>query len=227
VKLPLGGKRGASKYVLVDDAFAPTLGKLQWSLDARGYVQTAVRHNGRKQVVPLHRFLLDMLGLDPAKHVDHENGDQLDCRLSNLRPATQAQNNRNRNKWARATSRYYGVSASSTGGWRASIKAGGQQKNIGVYDKEIDAALAYNRAVSGFPVEDRRFARLNSIEDDGRVLSSRRVGPYANPERGVRKRGGRWAARGWRDGQEHYLGLFTSKDAAVSAAQSFRGKGNA
>jgi hypothetical protein len=169
-RIPLGGKPGAGKYVLVDAEWAPFLGALSWSLDNNGYAQTSfkagtvkatvwaadpvIKHHFYQRSIKLHRLLMFLNGHDQSQIVDHINGDTLDCRLINLRPANSSQSARNKKKQPGSTSRYHGVSRHG-GGWKAQIRSGGRVKNLGTYGSEEDAALVYNRAISDLPVEDR------------------------------------------------------------------------
>lgn len=110
-------------------------------------------------VVMLHRQVLRApLGFD----VDHINGDPLDNRRVNLRLCSMSQNQANRSAMVpNKTSRYRGVCwDKKSGRWQADIKV--QQKSIylGQYEREEDAAAAYNRAAEKHFGE---FARLNEI----------------------------------------------------------------
>lgn len=80
-----------------------------------------------------------------AALTDHRNGDGLDNRRANLRPATHAENMRNRRKLVASASPYKGVSPSH-GRWRAFIRAGGPQLYLGSFGTDIEAAHAYDEA---------------------------------------------------------------------------------
>lgn len=104
---------------------------------------------GRARVM-MHRLIAQTPdGLD----TDHKDGDGLNNRRSNLRPATRSQNNVNRRKHSShagkpTTSRFKGVHWDSEKcKWRASIKVDGRQIRLGRFDDEIEAARAYDRAL--------------------------------------------------------------------------------
>lgn len=79
--------------------------------------------------------------------VDHVNGNGLDNRRSNLRPATVQQNNRNAARPSHNTSGFKGVSLyRRTGRWRASITVDGQAMHLGYFDAADEAARAYDAA---------------------------------------------------------------------------------
>ncbi len=79
--------------------------------------------------------------------VDHINGDRSDSRLTNLRMANQTYNNGNARKLAKSSSKYKGVTYHKRDRkYIARISQYGKQCQIGYFDNEIDAALAYDKA---------------------------------------------------------------------------------
>lgn len=109
----------------------------------------------------MHRFIIDAAD---GQIVDHINRDTLDNRKSNLRIATESQNQANRVSVFRPgkASRYKGVSRSLSlkNPWQASIRANGKQYNLGLFPTEEAAAMAYDSAAL-----DRfgEFARINNV----------------------------------------------------------------
>lgn len=93
--------------------------------------------------------------------VDHRNGDGLDNRRENLRPATDKQQMRNRPKIPGSTSRYKGVFRAPTGRWTAQIKYDHKSRHIGMFATEEAAARAYDEAARRAFGE---FARTNFAE---------------------------------------------------------------
>lgn len=77
--------------------------------------------------------------------VDHVNGDGLDNRRVNLRPATRSQNQGNRRKFLSTASQYKGVTpwAKDKARWIAVCR---RKKVLGVFNSEAEAALAYDAA---------------------------------------------------------------------------------
>lgn len=98
----------------------------------------------RKSLILMHREI--MLCPD-GLCVDHINGDCLDNRKENLRICTHQQNLRNQKKQQNKSSIYKGVSWETfTQRWRSGINVDGRRIDLGRYDDERDAALAYDRA---------------------------------------------------------------------------------
>lgn len=83
-------------------------------------------------------------------YVDHVNGDGLDNRRTNLRPATASQNQANQRMRRDNTSGFRGVQAAPNDRWRALIIVGGKRISLGYYDAREDAARAYDAAAIKF-----------------------------------------------------------------------------
>ena len=148
---------------LVDDEDLPKVNGYRWRLHSEGY---ALREEGRREtrrVFWLHRVVAGY------SRPDHRNGNKLDCRKSNLRPANGIQNGGNRQRACnKKSSAYKGVSYRPArkrfrAGWIAYIthkEKTGKQVHLGFFDSEIEAALAYNRAALKLFGE---FALLNKV----------------------------------------------------------------
>jgi len=83
----------------------------------------------------------------PDNSLDHKNGNGLDNRLDNLRPATMAQNNMNKARSSANTSGFKGVIWNKQRGkWMARIKLNGRMKYLGLFDNPALAHIVYQQA---------------------------------------------------------------------------------
>jgi len=154
---------GDGVRAVVDAADRELVAGFVWKLTAQGYV-AAMRG---QMFLFLHRLIA---GAGPDQRVDHENGDPLDNRTSNLRFASKAQNRANAgpNRKRGRTSRYKGVSIKSRNGvhnrWVSHIHIDGRTRYLGAFGTEAEAADAYDRAAEAAWGE---FARLNNASAEG------------------------------------------------------------
>ena len=89
----------------------------------------------------MHRLIQ---GAPRGQAVDHKNGDSLDNRRSNLRPASHAQNMQNVGITKANTSGYKGVNWNSDASkWHARIRVNGKRLHLGLFDAAEDAHAAY------------------------------------------------------------------------------------
>ena len=104
--------------------------------------RNVVRSDGsRGGMVSLHTFLTGW----PL--VDHINGDGLDNRRENLRPATRNQNLANKRRYRNNTSGYKGVTWHAAAScWRARIVVAGRKRSLGLHSTPEAAARAYDAA---------------------------------------------------------------------------------
>lgn len=92
--------------------------------------------------------------------VDHKDRNTLNDKIENLRAATRIENNRNSTSRKNSTSQYLGVSLNGKR-WIAIITYDGKTREIGRFDTEIEAALAYNREAE---IHFKEFANFNIIK---------------------------------------------------------------
>jgi hypothetical protein len=89
----------------------------------------------------------------PERELDHRNGNRVDNRMSNLRPAARKENARNTGKRAGTSSKFKGVSWNRRlGKWEGYVGGGinGKRKtHLGFFDDPQDAALAYATVACG------------------------------------------------------------------------------
>ena len=95
----------------------------------------------------LHRFIADRMGLSRKREIDHEDGDHLNCRRSNLRPATKSQNSQNAKLRKDNTSGVKGVTwHAPSRTWEARITANKKSIFLGNYATVAEAAVHVNAA---------------------------------------------------------------------------------
>jgi len=137
---PLRGRGNIIRgWALVDVEDWRLVAGYRWSLAGKGY---AARYPAHGSTVYLHREVLGLLPGHPLQG-DHINGDKLDNRRSNLRPATPSLNRQNGHKWPGGTSTHRGVSWDrSRGLWRAQVGVERRYVYVEWFDDELEAARA-------------------------------------------------------------------------------------
>lgn len=152
------------EFALIDEEDWARLLEFTWHLTSYGYAgRHALRELGespdrKTRVFKMHRELLD---IPQCMQVDHINGNRLDNRKSNLRAATNAQNNQNKRSPRNNRSGYKGVSwCKERNKWAAQIQVNGRQKNLGRFDNVEDAIRAYDEAARKLHGE---FALTNAV----------------------------------------------------------------
>lgn len=159
VLVPLGSRKGIVGYAKVDIEDLELAQGRNWCRTSDGYAITWVPGESDQKAVYLHKLVM------PAnKQVDHRNRNKLDCRRSNLRYATQSQNNRN--VAIRSSTGFRGVLVMKDRQTRtlpvqARIRVNGRIIFLGYYKTREEAARAYDKATWSLKVEDRRFAIRN------------------------------------------------------------------
>jgi hypothetical protein len=144
----------SNKECIIDDEKWHELSKIKWRIEKSGYIQT----NINKIPILMHRYLLNP---DKNSIVDHINNNRHDNRLCNLRIVSHAVNAHNKIKKNNCSSKYIGVSLNKKQKWIAYINYNSRQIQLGTFDKEIDAAIAYNnKAIELY----KEYANLNKIE---------------------------------------------------------------
>jgi hypothetical protein len=149
------------KVALVDDEDYDKLMALgyKWSaMDNKGYQFYATGFGNGKSVM-MHRVILGIT--DRKVFVDHADGNGLNNRRGNIRPASRSQNAANRKLRKDSKMPYRGISYAEEcpiHPWIARIALNGKRKTIGHYSTAEDAARAYdNKAREVFG----EFASLN------------------------------------------------------------------
>jgi len=150
------------KFAIVDPQDYERLAKYKWHLSMSPTSSYAARWHrcrpgGLRKKIWMHREVINI-----PKHMlcDHVNGNGLDNRAANLRPATISQNLCNRPKTkAKTRSKYKGLEWDKIQRkWKARIQHDGRKIYLGSFASEIDAAKAYDEKAKA--IFDQ-FASLN------------------------------------------------------------------
>jgi len=138
-------------YAYVDAADYEEISRHHWRLVGGGY---AGRYEKGKCIL-MHRQIMNP---PEGMVVDHLSGSRMDNTRDNLHVCTSAENCRNRPKRRGSSSNYFGVYwVKQRNKWMAVICLGGRNnRTIGYFDDEIDAARAYDRAAVMHLGEDVR-----------------------------------------------------------------------
>lgn len=147
------------KFALVDDDDFEWLIRFNWQavlLKGKWYARR-IGTRPRRETIYMHR---EIAGVSSDTKVDHENGNGLDNRRWNLRPATSSENQMNKGMSSNNSTGYKGVSwHKGNGKYIANIKVGEKRIHLGYFDTPEQAALAYDVAAEKY---FGRFAHLNS-----------------------------------------------------------------
>ncbi len=147
-------------FAVVDVADGEAVGAFTWSAKVRdgkpAYAIRAYKAGGAKIFEHLHQFLWKLWGQPAARQLDHRDGDGLNCRRLNLRPATHSQNGGNAKVYRTNSSGFRGVCRVKNR-WMATIVVANKRRHLGYFSSPEEAGAAYDRAAIGLRGE---FARL-------------------------------------------------------------------
>ena len=134
------------------------IGEEPGGISSTGYGH--IKLNGKTYLA--HRLAFLMHNGYLPKIVDHINHDEIDNRIDNLRSCTCQQNQMNRRSNKNTTSKYKGVYwLKKNNKWATQIQIDKKVKNLGYFQNEKDAAIAYNKAAQKHYGE---FAYLNEVD---------------------------------------------------------------
>ncbi len=150
------------KFAVADPDDFYWLSKYKWTASRVYNKFYAVRSelckiSGKRKSYRMHR---EVAHTPEGLECDHINGNSLDNRKANLRSATRQQNCWNsRKRRPKSLSKYKGVSYSKRGRpWKAMLTVNGKRMYFGSFNKEAEAAKAYDTAAKKY---FGKFAALN------------------------------------------------------------------
>jgi len=129
-----------------------------------GYLRVTTKSKSFVKTHLVHRVCWYLVYKTWPKILDHKDGDTLNNKLSNLREASNADNQANQKKRSRqASSIYKGVYLFKRDNkWMAYINKNGKRQHLGYHNSQEEAAVAYdNKAKELFG----EFAKLNFPEN--------------------------------------------------------------
>lgn len=155
------------KYAIVSSEDFLYLNKFKWcALLCRGS-WTAKRNDyssGVCKIIYMHRLIMNA---PKGSKIDHKDRNSLNNQRSNLRFCTHSQNGKNRK--ASGRSKYLGVSWSvKDKKWVSYLRNNGVRFYLGCFDKEKDAAKAYDLKAK---IEHGEFANLNFKQNGSKRIA--------------------------------------------------------
>jgi hypothetical protein len=134
------------QWAVIDDEDFEEIAKYKWCAHlhtGKYYAERKVSISNKKIAISMHRQLLGILD-NPTLEGDHINGDTLDNRRSNLRPATHKQNQENRlGAQVNSVTGVRGVHPTGTAGaYKAELKHNGKTVYLGCFPTVEEAAKA-------------------------------------------------------------------------------------
>lgn len=134
---------------VVDAADVPLVGQYNWHAHGNRhwvYAYRNVKRGNKVTKIMLHRIIMRA---PDGMMVDHADGDGLNNRRSNLRLATNSENQRNRRPCPASSSNLKGVTwHAGVSKWQAQIKLNGRSKYLGLFATQEAAHAAYSQAAS-------------------------------------------------------------------------------
>lgn len=154
--------------ILIDAEDLPVLDNNKWCVNKIKGKNNVYYYLRSERKGLFHRFIMGVVS-GSKLCVDHINHNTLDNRKCNLRIATMSQNQANQPaRKAKVnsirTSKYKGVTKIKDDRYAAQIFYNRTAHYLGLFDNEIDAAKAYNKAALSVHGE---FAYLNDVSNYG------------------------------------------------------------
>jgi hypothetical protein len=160
---------GYANYMVSDLGFVmnnKTLRILRGLSSGAGYEAVSLFADGVRKREYIHRLVACEFLDNPNNltEVDHVDRNKCNNSVDNLRWCSRSENCSNRGKKENASSSFKGVTwHKQRQKWQAAISVEGKSKHLGLFESEVQAAVAYNNAAIQYYAE---FACLNVIPID-------------------------------------------------------------
>jgi hypothetical protein len=143
------------KFAKVDDEIFEYLDQFKWyahKVKNTYYAQRGCKlKNGKRGNIHMHKIIMNT-----KNKIDHADRDGLNNQKSNLREATNSQNQMNKIGWGKSI--FKGAHVQRGKYFAAHIKINGKQKHLGSFKTAEEAAYKYDEAAL---LNYGKFARLN------------------------------------------------------------------
>lgn len=190
-------------------------GKIIDGSNMDGYKQLALSRDGKRKSFLIHQLVaICFLDHTPDGHkfvIDHIDGDKLNNNVENLQIVTNRDNlsTCHRNDGNILSSKFTGVNwHKNSSKWESKIQYEGKQIYLGLYDNELDASNAYQKALG--KINDNTF----NPEDYKPKFTSKYKGVS------FKKNRKKWVAQSYINGKQTYLGSFATEEEAHQAIQN-------
>ena len=130
-----------NKQAIVCECHAHLVEGYRWQYHNNGYSYRQVKKNGKITRFYMHRVIADT---PQGLVVDHENGNKLDNRCSNLRNCTQAQNIMAGRGWYRSLPK--NIYRTKNGTYNVKLNKNGKSVHIGNFTELNDAIREADKA---------------------------------------------------------------------------------
>jgi len=176
------------------------------TIGTTGYFYVTLSNEVKRKKIKVHQLVtMAFLGHKPCGHklvVDHINNNRLDNRVINLQITTVRYNNSKDRK--NKNSKYTGVQSNNKGTFRARLIHLRKTINLGTFDTEEEASLAYQNAV-------------NDIENGNNIRHNKREKTSKYKGVSYSKRDFNWIAIFTLNGKTKRIGQFKTEGEAYEA----------